>query len=681
MKKEFVEYNKKYFRNIQFVYDFLNKIGMKNSLNELKKESKIDYIKDYDLYFLDKNNQDISDDENIRDEEEKDEAENIDEDFEDIDKTFFIYTMNKMKNSILCKAIDLFDRDIKEKYALLQNVENVKNINHKRSDIYEIRNNILYDDNSNNNNNNNNNAINTFDEYRYHPEQNNSLTIPFMKEKKENLFLSNDNMDDETLKLNNTSNVTQNVSMNLYNWDTYFTQEKEIYKKLNVSIVHNDISNNINDQDNKPSNILCIKYIDIYHKQINNHINSENIIFFQRFFPLFLLVGYANGSINLFLILYEEKSKEKEQNEKNQIKKKEEYHNDNHIYLYQQLEHISLGSPVMHIDINYQDNLFIVSTMNGDICICQINMNEIESIKNKFIESNDLNHDIKIKNDNPYMFLKDILKFHMKYSIQCLFNEDYSLFCSIANDKNLIIYEKIVANNKMNENIDDICGKNINNNVYDDKPNYTYEKKKIIGLPDIPTNILWVKHNNKEVIIITMLNSNHIIFLNSENYLIENKLYLFDVSKDNKNEHDESKNEKHNILALDYHKRKNILVICTDTSKIFVYSFKEESIIKTIYGCVLNSLSFPTIQIDINGNFIYVTSEDKVHGTYILIFDIKSGNIINTINNGFKIRCFGLLKNFICPSIVKVNSNNIDENKKALLILGSFDKKLHFYSN
>lgn len=185
-------------------------------------------------------------------------------------------------------------------------------------------------------------------------------------------------------------------------------------------------------------------------------------------------------------------------------------------------------------------------------------MKEIEDIKNKLIETNDLNHDTKIKNDNPYMFLKDVLKYHMKYSIQCLFNEDYSLFCSIANDKNLIIYEKIVANNKRNEKIDDICSNNINNNIYDDKPNYTYEKKKIIGLPDTPTNMLWVKHNNKEIIIISMLNSNHIIFLNSSNYLIENKLYLFDLSKENNNEHEESKNEKHNILALHYHKKKNI---------------------------------------------------------------------------------------------------------------------------
>ncbi|KYN97999.1 hypothetical protein PGSY75_1218900 [Plasmodium gaboni] len=670
MRKEFIEYNKKYFRNIQFVYDFLNKIGMKNSLNELKKESKIDYIEDYDLYFLDQNNQDISDDENIRDEEEED------EDFEDIDKTFFIYTMNKMNNSILCKAIDLFDQDMKDKYAHLQNVHKVKNMNDKRSDMYEN-----YNINNNNNNNDDNYSINNFDEYMYQTDQNNSLTIPFMKEKKENIFLSNDNKEYECLKLNNTNIVTQKVNMKSYNWDTYFTQEKEIYKKLNVTIVHNDISNNINDKVNKPSNILCIKYIDIYYKQNYKHINSENIIFFQRFFPLFLLVGYANGSINLFLIIYENKKKAKEQNGNNDINEKEEYHNDYNIYLYQQLEHISLGSPVMHIDINYQDNLFIVSTMNGDICICQINMNKIESIKNKFIQTNDLNLDTTINNDNPYMFLKDILKYHMKYSIQCLFNEDYSLFCSIANDKNLIIYEKIVSNNKMNKNTDDIYSNNNNNNIYDDTTNYTYEKKKIIGLPDIPTNILWVKHNNKEVIIISMLNSNHIIFMNSANYIIENKLYLFDLNKDNKNENDESKNEKHNILALDYHKNKNILVICTDTSKIFVYSFKEESIIKIIYGCVLNSLSFPTIQIDISGNFIYVTSEDKVHGTYILIFDIKSGNIINTINNGFKIRCFQLLKNYICPSIDDVNSNNIDANKKALLILGSFDKKLHFYSN
>lgn len=391
-----------------------------------------------------------------------------------------------------------------------------------------------------------------------------------------------------------------------------------------------------------------------------------------------IYVYYIN---NIFLCPFLNRLSKNVENEQGAKNKKDECHNDNHIYLYQQLEHISLGSPVMHIDINYQDNLFIASTMNGDICICQINMKEIEDIKNKLIETNDLNHDTKIKNDNPYMFLKDVLKYHMKYSIQCLFNEDYSLFCSIANDKNLIIYEKIVANNKRNEKIDDICSNNINNNIYDDKPNYTYEKKKIIGLPDTPTNMLWVKHNNKEIIIISMLNSNHIIFLNSSNYLIENKLYLFDLSKENNNEHEESKNEKHNILALHYHKKKNILVICTDTSKIFVYSFKEESIIKTIYGCVLNSLSFPTIQINISGNFIYVTSEDKVHGTYILIFDIKSGNIINTINNGFKIRCFQLLKNYICPSTFNVNSNNIDTNKKTLLILGSFDKKLHFYSN
>ncbi|CRG97757.1 conserved Plasmodium protein, unknown function [Plasmodium gallinaceum] len=699
MKKEFEEYNKKYFRNIQFIYDFLDKIGMEKSLEELKNESKINYIKDYDSYFLDNTNYDS--DNNINNNENDD----LSDDF-DINYTFLNQCIKNMNNSILCKAIDNFENILKIEIEKKNQEDEIDKKDFGNENFYINNNNFVrkkehiypYEDTEEKRDKQSCNKEDLESEYMniknynrkedkseimidneveeiYYVKKNENLKATFPKfmnnqfnETKENFIndkhLGKDessfyihsfknenemNVDNYNGKLKNddlkysqneyNDNIKEKcISDNMNYWDNYFSCEREICKELKVKYNNNSINKEKNDKSySETSNILTVKYIDIYNTYTEKDRKNENIIFFKKFLPILLLVGYSDNRVKLFMVLYEKKN-----DNENNI--------EECIHMNKELDNILLSSPVMYIDINYKDNLVIVSSMNGEIYLCKINMNCIINLAN-IVELNNSVDDIvkNIKRDVKYISIIKNFKYHNKYSIKCKFNEDYSLFCSISNDKNLIIYEKIIDDNM--------------SSVF-------YEKKKIIGLPEIPTSFLWIKENNgKESIIVSMLNSNNIIFLNSKNYNIENKVYLFDIG------------EKYNILNLAYNKKKNILVVCTDTSKILVYSFMKKSIIKKIYGCVLNSLSFPTIELDINGNNIYVTSDDKINGTYILIFDIKSGNIINNINNGYKIRCFQLLKKFICPFYNKINSNDIEENKKSLLVLGSFDKKIHFYSN
>ncbi|SBT80874.1 conserved Plasmodium protein, unknown function [Plasmodium malariae] len=699
MKKEFAEYNKKFFRNIQFIYDFLDKIGMKSSLEELKKESKINYVKEYDKYIFEDATNYNSDDETNSNDCLND---NLSDEL-DIDYSFFIHTIDKMHNSILCKAIDNFESTLKQKNKSNINInedEKKDNICSEYNNFYlnndyfpycnEKEHPIKVGDNEiekkkeeyNNCNEDNlekeNKNIQIYDKKNdkegRSKENNNTIfndscVLRKIGEKVKDISAQNCNLNDtkcrsntneDSTKQNSTEDIKEKSKLlknETHNWDKYFTYEREISKKLKVKYINNAVDNK-NEANNgedisleAASNILVIKYIDIYNMDTCKNMRFENIIFFKIFLPILILVGYADGNVKLFLTLYE-----KGDNENNL---------EECVHLCKELYSISLGSPIMFIDINYKDDIFIVSTMHGDVYICHINMNNI-SMLIKYIELKNSIDEIKnnIKGDQKYISIMKTLKYHNKYSIKCLFNDDYAFFCSIANDKNLIIYEKIV--NKIEASV-------------------TYEKKKVIGLPEIPTSVLWVKENNdnygnsnsngsnifnnKETIVVSMLNSNNILFINSKTFNIENKIYLFDST------------EKYNILNLEYNKNKNILVICTDTSIIFVYSLIKKTIIRKIYGCVLNSLSFPTLEVDINGNNIYVTSEDSTNGSHILIFDIKSGNIIDVINNGYKIRCFQLLKSYICPFSNETNSNNIEENKKSLLILGSFDKKIHFYSN
>ncbi|GAW83570.1 hypothetical protein, conserved [Plasmodium gonderi] len=775
MKKEFKEYNEKYFRNIQFIYDFLEKVGMKNSLEVLKNESKINYVKEYDKYFLENYTNCNSGDEvdtcdnnaaeslsNNRNGNLSDaQSDNLSDDLE-IDQDFFIHTIDKMNNSVLCKAIDSFENTVKSSNSInkqlnenekkedvsytpkgtfcinrdifadykishtsLPGDKDVITKNEKQSD--ECNEDIIKDDDTNQDSkvnscekreemskphNDNENCkikdvctlkkisenmkdMSTVTKRNFKFPQLGNGNIPIgiktkldltrygksnfkvvenalknkeniVKDKRNiNIFPYNFEGENDTDLFNEKGKLcTLHSEKSIYlngescksgitngtvvkggkdedSWDNYFTYEREICKELKVKYMSsstrkNEESNSDDNYIGSASNILVLKYIDIYNLDTCQNMRFENIIFFKNFFPILVLVGHADGNVKLLLILYE-----KSDNEKN---------SEECIHICKELDHLSLSSPIMYIDINYKDNIFIVSTMNGDIYICKINMNNL-SILTENVELNQSIDDIKnnVKTDEKYISIVRNLTYHNKYSIKCVFNEDYSLFCSIANDKNLIIYEKIICENELS---------------------VIYEKKKVIGLPEIPTSVLWVKENNiKETIIISMLNSNNILCINSKTYNIENKIYLFDEL------------EKYNILNLEYNKIKNILVICTDTSIIFVYSFIKKSIIRKIYGCVLNSLSFPTIEVDINGNNIYITSDDKANGTHILIFDIKSGNIIDVINNGYKIRCFQLLKSYICPFSSETNSNNIEENKKSLLILGSFDKKIHFYSN
>ncbi|EUD69047.1 hypothetical protein C922_00739 [Plasmodium inui San Antonio 1] len=848
MKKEYKEYNEKNFRNMQFIYDFLDKIGMKNSVETLKNESKINYVKEYDKYFLEKGrNQD--EDENTRDEEVADNlsiipsdnrsgnridslSENLSDNFSDnlsddleIDRDFFIHTIEKMNNTVLCKAIDSFEIELKSSSRSSQNArekekkktesaekgnsfqnrgtfpdykksftatagdnrvgmkkhhnacshdsvqsdgtnwsehagisdkiedesksnmnndsrkgkdacilkkvaENVKDIssvakNHLKfplsingkltagvSNDLDLtlngKSSVEVDHNAPKNEAKIGQEKRSINNFPYNFESVEGSSWPCENEKScylsgkkskslngeigkgamgkaatgkgttskaaigkaatgkaatgkaatgkaatgkavtgkavtgkavTNNALTNNALTNNALT-NNAGMDSQNAR-DVHNWDSFFTYEREICRELKVkySCGAKGKGESNNGDDNyigSTSNILVVKYVDIYNLDTCQNMRFENIIFFKNFFPILLLVGYADGNVKLFLILYE--------------KSDNEHNAEECIHICEELGHLSLSSPIMFIDINYRDNIFIVSTMNGDIYICKININNL-SILTENVELNHSIDDIKnhVKTDERYISIIRNLTYHNKYSIKCVFNEDYSFFCSIANDKNLIIYEKITSGNEMS---------------------VIYEKKKVIGLPEIPTSVLWVKeNNNKEMIITSMLSSNHVLCLNSKTYNVESKIYLFDEA------------DKYNILNLEYNKNKNILVICTDTSIIFVYSFVSKSIIRKIYGCVLNSLSFPTIEIDINGNNIYITSDDKANGTHILIFDIKSGNIIDVINNGYKIRCFQLLKSYICPFSSETNSNNIEENKKSLLILGSFDKKIHFYSN
>ncbi|EDL47557.1 hypothetical protein, conserved [Plasmodium vivax] len=809
MKKEFKEYNEKYFRNLQFIYDFLDKIGMKNSVEALKNESKINYVKEYDKYFLEEgSNQDADEDVSTLDEEGADNlsnipsgnrsgnlhdnlsgnlsdnlsdslSDNLSDDLE-IDRAFFIHTIEKMKNTVLCKAIDSFEsalrssissgkngrekekkktdsaekgngfqnrdtfpdykksftapagdnrvgmkkehnacsqdsvqndgtnrgervgisdkredeskRDVdndsskaKDACILKKVAENVKDIssvakNHLKFPLsvngklpagvgskldltLNGKPSVEVDENAPKNEAKLGQEKRSIDNFPYNFESVEGAHWPSEKGKgcylsgKKSKSLNGESSKAATGKAATGKAATNNAATNnaisnragtasldardVHNWDSYFTYEREICRELKVKYggAEKGKSESNNGDDNyiaSASNILVVKYVDIYNLDTCQNMRFENIIFFKNFFPILLLVGYADGNVKLFLILYE--------------KSDNEHNAEECIHICKELDHLSLSSPIMFIDINYKDNIFIVSTMNGDIYICKININHL-SILTENVELNQSMDDIKnqVKTEERYISIIRNLTYHNKYSIKCVFNEDYSLFCSIANDKNLIIYEKITSENEMS---------------------VIYEKKKVIGLPEIPTSVLWVKENhNKEMIITSMLSSNHVLCINSKTYNVDGKIYLFDEA------------DKYNILNLEYNKNKNILVICTDTSIIFVYSFVSKSIIRKIYGCVLNSLSFPTIEVDINGNNIYITSDDKANGTHILIFDIKSGNIIDVINNSYKIRCFQLLKSYICPFSSETNSNNIEENKKSLLILGSFDKKIHFYSN
>ncbi|CAA9990981.1 conserved Plasmodium protein, unknown function [Plasmodium knowlesi strain H] len=773
MKKEFKEYNEKNFRNIQFIYDFLDKTGMKNSVEALKNESKINYVRDYDKYFLENgskyeadeytNNPDekVADNSsNVPSDNRSDSlSDNLSDDFE-IDRDFFIHTIEKMKNTALCKAIDIFEcalkssnsscKDAKEKEKkkmdsaekgnCFQNGEtfpdyknfftessgdnfvgmkkehnaysqdNVQNDctnigeyigisdkienqtkgdmdNHSRKakdgcilkklaenlkDISSLSKNHLkfpssidgklragvsskHDLTPTGKPNDEVDENTSKYEAMLDQEKSSIGNFPYMFEsvegayssceKGKNYYLSgkkSKSMNGEGGRtVPNNAGTDSHNARDVQNWDSFFTYEREICRELKVKYSggakgKNENNNGDDNYIGSTSNILVVKYVDIYNLDTCQNMRFENIIFFKHFFPILLLVGYADGNVKLLLILYE-----KSDNENNA---------EECIHIIKELDHLSLSSPIMFIDINYKDNIFIVSTMNGDIFICKINMSNL-SILTENVELNHSIDDIKknVRTDERYISIIRNLTYHNKYSIKCVFNQDYSLFCSIANDKNLIIYEKITSENDMS---------------------VIYEKKKVIGLPQVPTSVLWVKeNNNKEMIITSMLSSNHVLCINSKTYNVVDKIYLFEET------------DKYNILNLEYNKNKNILVICTDTSIIFVYSFISKSIIRKIYGCVLNSLSFPTIEVDINGNNIYITSDDKANGTHILIFDIKSGNIIDAINNGYKIRCFQLLKSYICPFSSETNSNNIEENKKSLLILGSFDKKIHFYSN
>ncbi|ANQ10860.1 Uncharacterized protein PCOAH_00055030 [Plasmodium coatneyi] len=778
MKKEFKEYNEKNFRNIQFIYDFLDKTGMKNSVEALKNESKINYVKEYDKYFLENGSKyDAEEDTNTPDEEVEDNSSNVPSDNRsdspsdnlsddlEIDRDFFFHTIEKMKNTVLCKAIDNFESALKSSSKSSKNVrqkekektdstqkgnnfqngdnfpgyissftapsrdnrvgmkkehnacsqDSMQNDRTNRDEHVDISEKIEDESKSDMDNDSSkakhgcilkNVAENVKDissvsrnhlkfplsvngklrsgvsskrdltlngkpsgevdenapqgEAKLGQEKSSIDNFPYKYESAEGACWSSEkgkssclsgkkskSLSGECAKAVNNKAASSNTgtdnhnAKDVHNWDSFFTYEREICRELKVKYSggpkgKNENNNGDDNYIGSTSNILVVKYIDIYNLETCQNMRFENIIFFKNFFPILLLVGYADGNVKLLLILYE-----KSDNENN---------SEECIHIVKELDHMFLSSPIMYIDINYKDNIFIVSTMNGDIFICKINMKNL-SLLTENVELNHSIDDIKnhVKTGERYISIIRNLTYHNKYSVKCVFNEDYSLFCSIANDKNLIIYEKITSESDMS---------------------VIYEKKKVIGLPEIPTSVVWVKeNNNKEMIITSMLSSNHILCINSKTYNVVGKIYLFNET------------DKYNILNLEYNKNKNILVICSDTSIIFVYSFVSKTIIRKIYGCVLNSLSFPTMEVDINGNNIYITSDDKANGTHILIFDIKSGNIIDAINNGYKIRCFQLLKSYICPFSSETNSNNIEENKKSLLILGSFDKKIHFYTN
>ncbi|SBT82526.1 conserved Plasmodium protein, unknown function [Plasmodium ovale] len=784
MKKEFEEYNKKYFRNLQFIYDFLEKVGMKNSLNELRNESKINYVREYDKYFLENyidchpyegissdsadtvvnGNVNVDSDGNSGESGYRDSSDNCQgddlSDDEDIDKTLFMHTIDRMNNCILCKAIDTFESVLKKnkneekdytsqkgeetssecatwhvnkdlpashQKERINNLRDDKMLNKKKKkfyikegDTYKVGMNIDRTSKLKNSLVLGNmgeslksvpflgiNSINlpvpqngkvpmdvgekllreaVLSRYR----SINSFPFPFENKngidlcggregedgchkggsekddccrggsEKEDGLRGGREKDDCRRGGSEKESCCEGKSEQLpkretHNWDNYFTYERETCRELKVKYIgspdgKNKIKNGSYNYAGMSSNILAVKYIDIYNMETCKNMRFENIIFFKKVFPILLLVGYTDGNVKLFLILYEKGGNENNMEEC--------------IHICKELDYVSLNSPVMYIDINYKDSMFISSTMNGDIYICQINMNSI-SLLTKYIDTNNSVDDIKnnVKGDEKYISIMKKLTYHKKYSLKCVFNDDYTLFCSIGNDKNLIVYEKAVGENETPA---------------------TYEKKKVIGFPEIPTSVLWIREsggnsgcdskcsndgngfntssggNGRESIVTSMLNSNHVLLINSKTYSIEEKIHLF------------GETEKYNILSLEYNRY---------TSVIFVYSLISKSIIRKIYGCVLNSLSFPTMEIDINGNNIYITSDDNANGTHILIFDIKSGNIIDVINNGYKIRCFQLLKSYICPFSNETNSNNIEVNKKSLLILGSFDKRIHFYSN
>ncbi|CAD2104784.1 conserved Plasmodium protein, unknown function [Plasmodium vinckei lentum] len=753
MKKQIEEYNKKYFRNIQFIYDFLDKIGMKNSLRELKNESKINYVKEYDDYFLEKELNYFTDSKSSsEDDKEEDEESDDSTDYWNSNQGLFAHTISQMNNSILCKAIDSFEIELKNRSKEIKNKMENNNICNDKKDEYKngqtVKNNIKNNTtiansdisfnrikeqndfmnkisfqgikenvklpekindikksditNSINKENvlkniienvkdlplSNLNALNlpiyenyknamaatekifdcksinkdqnsTVDNLSYNSSIQNYKSLVSEKREEHYADVGKEGHDITTCKTEqkekNNNKINLNRDDSTHNWDNYFANEKSISKEVKINYISSNPTitpttitpetkekEKKNDEYTGKSNILFVKYIDIYNIDKYKNSKFENVIFFNVFFPIVVLVGYADGNIKLLFIIYE----------KNQDKFEECLH------ICKGLDEISLGSPIMYIDINYKDNIFITSTMSGQIYICSIDIQNINKLTD-IIEGNRSIDNIKnnIKGDIKYINIIKKLAYHNGYSSKCLFNYNFSFFCSIANDKNLIIYEKIKDDNS------------------DSSP--IYDKKKIIGLPETPTSVLWVYTNNiddadnknKELIVVSMLNNNHILLINSETYSIEDKIYLFDAI------------EKYNILNLEYNRKKNIIVICADTSTIFVYSILKKEIIKKIYGCVLNSLSFPTMEMDINGNNIYITSDDYTNGTHILIFDIKSGNMIDSINNGYKIRCFRLLKNYICPFLDDQSPKNVEENKKALLILGSFDKKIHFFSN
>lgn len=692
MSSQFKKYHKKFFRNVQIVYEFLEKTGMQNSLNALIEESCINYLSYYGNHYLDMyGNTELSEEE--EEQEDNDLSENSKDDETDLDEDFLTKTLHSMNDSVLSMAVDHFEDmlskrkeqeeqkeiDLEDSKEITEIEEDVNLHNgEKNKEIYSMLDNDSYEKK-------------TFDEIfeklrRYMEEKEikekreevtDTTYVEFIEDpminglpngKDFNLKPSLHKVETPSMyKEKEKRKYTENKDID--EWDEFFTQEREICKKLktNYTSIINDYSKEsfINSNNSKT---LCIRYINIYDEFVNDAKKEsfdDHILLYKRIFPISLVTGTSDNYIKLIFLLFE---------------KKHENNLEECMHMSEDIEVSLLSSPIMYIDINYKNELCIVSTMNGEIYLFSINLIYIKELLQplRYMESIEsaLNH-IKKKNTEESRSMLSILhiyKDHIRYSLKCSFNDDCSLFASIGNDKNLNIYEY----QEKPENSDTAC----------------YEKVKTIGLPEVPTCFLWVQDSSKEkkefnekeklqngihkktsslkkeYIVVSMLNSNHILFLNSKNYIVEDKIYLF------------QENEKYNLLYISYNKKKHIIVVCTDTSKIFVYSLKKRKIIKEIYGCVLSSFSFPTMELNTQGNNIYVTSDDKVHGTYILIFDIKSGNIINKINNEFKIRCFSLFDYHITSMENEETLDNIiDQNKKIFLFLGSFDKKIHFYSN
>ncbi|EAA21169.1 hypothetical protein [Plasmodium yoelii yoelii] len=650
MKKQLEEYNKKYFRNIQFIYDFLDKIGMKNSLRELRNESKINYVKEYDDYFLENELNYFTDNKSSsEDDEESDDS----IDYQDINPELFFHTINQMNNSILCKAIDSFEIGLKNRSKEIKNEAENNNIDNDKKNEYQncqtIKNNIR-----------NSTTIADSDIIFNHvKEQNDSMNKINFQKIKENVKLSEKLDDIKKSDITNSKNeenflknIIENVkdspfpnlnALNLPIYENYKNSITTTEKILDCKSINKDQNSTIN---NLSSNSNIQNY-----KSLANEKREEHYTSIQK--------------EERDIITCKTEQKEKNNNEINGNRNDSTYNWDNY---FSNEKSISKEVKIKYISSN-------PTTTPANITPeTQKNEKKNDEHTGKsnilFVKYIDIYNIDKYKNSKfenviffNVFFPIIILVGYADGSIKLLFiiyekNQNKFEECMhISNDKNLIIYEKIKDENS------------------DLSP--IYDKKKIIGLPETPTSVLWIYTNNiddndnknKELIAVSMLNSNHILLINSETYCIEDKIYLFDAT------------EKYNILNLEYNRKKNIIIICADTSTIFVYSILKKEIIKKIYGCVLNSLSFPTMEMDINGNNIYITSDDYTNGTHILIFDIKSGNMIDSINNGYKIRCFRLLKSYICPFLDDQSSKNVEENKKALLILGSFDKKIHFFSN